>query len=183
VQKLDTRGNPDEGRSAPLQQTSASVLAAHDDSMSTASDDFESTTADSTGPTSVSLTEAKAKKGKWVKHSLALVEKEELARDDAIAWAACHALQQAPSEDPPALCALPPLFYETATPAWLSMERRFRGKPLSISTLGRYKLPILTSLSLPLPSTSSESGQISMVSQCMLSCWVDCTPKWYSRVH
>ena len=109
VQKLDTRRNPDEDRSpvtAPLLHTSASVSATANDSVST--------TADSVGSTLDSLDEAKAKEDSWVQHSLALVEKEELARDDAIAWAAYHALQQAPSEDPPALCALLPLFYEKA---------------------------------------------------------------------
>ena len=51
-------------------------------------------------------------------HGLALVEKEELTQQDAIAWAAYHALQQPPMEDPPVMCALLPLFYEkAATPA------------------------------------------------------------------
>ena len=113
MQKLDTRGNPDEDSSlvtSPLLHTSTSVSATADTTVST--------TADSVGPTLASLDEAKAKESSWVKHSLTLVEKEELARHDKIAWSACHALLQAPSEDPPALCALLPLFYEkAATPA------------------------------------------------------------------
>ncbi len=59
-----------------------------------------------------------AEETNWVKHGLTLVEKEELTIRDAIAWAAYHALQQLPMEDPPAVCALLPLFYEkAATPA------------------------------------------------------------------
>ena len=113
VQKLDTRINPDEDSSlvtSPLLHTSTSISATTDTTVST--------TADSVGPTLASLDEAKAKENSGVKHSLTLVEKEELARDDTIAWSACHALLQAPSEDPPAICALLPLFYEkAATPA------------------------------------------------------------------
>ena len=56
--------------------------------------------------TSSCLDEAKAKENSWVKHALTLVEKEELDGEDALAWAAYHALQQTPAEDPPALCAL-----------------------------------------------------------------------------
>ena len=64
------------------------------------------------------LDEAVARESSWVQHALTLVEKEELTREDAIAWAAYHALQQTPAEDPPAVCALLPLFYEkAATPA------------------------------------------------------------------
>ena len=60
---------------------------------------------------------AKARENSWIMHALTLL-KEELSRKDAIAWAAYHALQQTPAEDPPALCALMPLFYEkAATPA------------------------------------------------------------------
>ena len=97
MQKFDTRGNPDEDSSlvtSPLLHTSTSVSATADTTVST--------TADSVGPSLASLDEAKAKENSWVKHSLTLVEKEELTRDDTIAWSACHALLQAPSEDPPA---------------------------------------------------------------------------------
>ena len=63
------------------------------------------------------LEEAMVRENDWINHALTLVKKE-LGKKDAIAWAAYHALQQAPAEDPPALCALMPLFYEkAATPA------------------------------------------------------------------
>ena len=55
------------------------------------------------------LEEAMAKENDWINHALTLVKKE-LVKEDAIAWAAYHALQQVPAEDPPALCALMPLF-------------------------------------------------------------------------
>jgi hypothetical protein len=64
------------------------------------------------------LDEAMAKGKKWVEHALAIFEKGILTSEDSLAWAAYHASQQPPTEDPPALCALLPLFYEkAATPA------------------------------------------------------------------
>lgn len=53
------------------------------------------------------LEEAMAKENDWINQTLV---KKELVKEDAIAWAAYHALQQVPAEDPPALCALMPLF-------------------------------------------------------------------------
>ena len=51
---------------------------------------------------------------------MTLVEKDDLMSDDVLVWAAFHSLQQPITEDPPALCALLPLFYEnTATPAMI----------------------------------------------------------------
>ena len=57
------------------------------------------------------------------------MEKDNLTSDDTLVWAAFHALQQPTIEDPPALCALLPLFYEkSATPAMikhgLDIQRR-----------------------------------------------------------
>ena len=69
-------------------------------------------------PQQTCLDEAKAKEERWVEHALTLLEKGELTSEDVLTWAAYHASQQPPSEDPPALCALLPLFYEkAATPA------------------------------------------------------------------
>lgn len=63
------------------------------------------------------LDQAQARERSWVEHTLALLEKE-LTSTDALAWAAYHSLQQTPAEDPPAICALMPLFYDkAATPA------------------------------------------------------------------
>lgn len=61
---------------------------------------------------------AREEENNWVNHALPLLEKTELASDDAIAWSAYHASMQPSVEDPPAKCALLPLFYEkSATPA------------------------------------------------------------------
>ena len=61
---------------------------------------------------------AREEENNWVNHALPLLEKTELASDDAIAWSAYHASLQPLVEDPPAKCALLPLFYEkSATPA------------------------------------------------------------------
>ena len=102
VPNLDIRENPGKSRTpVTVPDTFASAL---------------NTAADSV-PTLVSplLEQAKAKENSWIKHgALTLMKQEEQARKDAIAWAAYHALQQVPAEDPPALCALLPLFYEKA---------------------------------------------------------------------
>ena len=71
-------------------------------------------------PLSSCLTEAQSKEKKWIEHALTLVEKDDLTSDNTLGWAAFHALQQPITEDPPALCALLPLFYEkSATPAMI----------------------------------------------------------------
>ena len=138
VQKLDTRGNPDEDSSlvaSPQLHTSTSVSATADTTVST--------TGDSVSPTLASLDEAKAKENSWVKHSLTLVDKEELARDDTIAWFACHALLQEPYEDPPALCALLPLFYEkAATPAMVKHGMEIQRQ--AIEYLNPGQIPVTT---------------------------------------
>ena len=59
--------------------------------------------------------EAREQEQSWVEHALPLLETEELTSGDAIAWAAYYASMQPPVEDPPALCALLPLFYEKST--------------------------------------------------------------------
>ena len=65
-----------------------------------------------------SLNEAIANEHRWVEHALPLLQKETLSNDDIIAWAAYHATSQLPIEDPPAVCALLPLFNEkAATPS------------------------------------------------------------------
>ena len=58
---------------------------------------------------------ARAAECNWVKHTLPLLDKLELTCEDAITWAAYHASMQPPVEDPPAICALLPLFYEKST--------------------------------------------------------------------
>jgi len=60
------------------------------------------------------LDAARAQEHKWVQHALSVLETE-LTAEDAIAWAAYHASMQPAVEDPPAQCALLPLFYEKST--------------------------------------------------------------------
>ena len=48
------------------------------------------------------------------------MERDNLTGDDALVWAAYHALRQPLTKDPPALCALLPLFNDDfATPAMI----------------------------------------------------------------
>ena len=48
------------------------------------------------------------------------MDRNDLTSEDALVWAAYHALQQPLAVDPPAVCALLPLFYEkSATPAMI----------------------------------------------------------------
>ncbi len=68
--------------------------------------------------TEVSLDEAILEEDGWVSHALPLLDKEFLTREDMLMWAAYHASHQPSMQDPPALRALLPLFYEkSATPA------------------------------------------------------------------
>ena len=65
------------------------------------------------------LNEEQSNEEKWLEHALILLQKD-LTGDDTLVWAAYHALKQQPVGDPPALCALLPLFYEkAATPAMI----------------------------------------------------------------
>ena len=62
------------------------------------------------------LLDAKTVENKWSEHALKLLDtcKSELTKEDAISWAAYHACQQSPPDDPPAVHVLLPLFYEKA---------------------------------------------------------------------
>ena len=64
---------------------------------------------------------AKGEEYSWVNHALPLLKKEEqCSREHPIAWAAYHASLQPILEEPPAKCALLPLFYEkSAMPAMI----------------------------------------------------------------
>ena len=94
-------------------------------------------------PTPTCLDVAIAEETNWVKHGLTLVEKEELTQQDAIAWAAYHALQQPPMEDPPAMCALLPLFYEkAATPAMI--KRGMDVQKQAVEYLNPGQIPVTT---------------------------------------
>ena len=64
------------------------------------------------------LNEEQSNQEKWLEHALILLQKD-LTDDDALLWAAYHALKQQSVEDPPALCALLPLFNEKAAKTWM----------------------------------------------------------------
>ena len=99
-----------------------------------------------------SLNEAIANEHKWVEHALPLLQKETLSNDDVIVWAAYHATLQPPIEDPPAVCALLPLFNEkAATPSMVihGMDiQRQATQQLNNSTLAKFLSPSLTNHSL-----------------------------------
>ena len=79
----------------------------------------------------------------WFSHALPLAEKEVLTAMDAIAWAAYHASRQPPMGDPPALCALLPLFYEkSATPAMVRHGMDVQKK--AIEYLNPGQIPVTT---------------------------------------
>jgi len=52
------------------------------------------------------LYEAQFKERRWIEHAFTLVEKDNLTGEDALVWAAHHAIQQPLTEDPPAISAL-----------------------------------------------------------------------------
>ena len=93
-------------------------------------------------PVESCLEEAIVKEQSWAEHALPLLGTE-LGSTDASAWAAYHASMQPQVEDPPALCALLPLFYEkSATPAMIkhgmNVERQ------AIQFLNPGQIPITT---------------------------------------
>ena len=84
------------------------------------------------------LNEAKAKENRWVEHALALIKKGRLTSEDALAWAAYHDSQQSLTLDPPALCALLPLFYEkAATPAMIKQGMDVQRQAIQYLNLGQ----------------------------------------------
>jgi hypothetical protein len=61
---------------------------------------------------------AKAKEKCWLEHAIKLMEKDELDKDDILAWSAYHAsLQNVSGESQPALTQLLPLFHDKAATA------------------------------------------------------------------
>ena len=70
--------------------------------------------------TNVCLDKTQEAEDNWVQNSTLLLKKEQVEKDDAIAWAAYHASQKTNTHGLPALCAMQPLFYEkSATPAMI----------------------------------------------------------------
>ena len=94
-------------------------------------------------PVQTCLDKARAEENSWVEYSLPLVRKEELASEDDIVWAACHASLQPTMEDPSALCALLPLFYEkSATHAVIKHGMYVQKK--AIAYLNPGQIPVTT---------------------------------------
>ena len=79
----------------------------------------------------------------WVKQVLDLLQKKGISRDDSLAWAGYHASAQPIVNDPPALCALCPLFYEkAATPAM--SKHGMNVQKLAIDFLNPDQIPVTT---------------------------------------
>ena len=89
------------------------------------------------------LDAARAGEHSWVEHSLPLLETKELISGDTISWAAYHASNQTPVEDPPAQCALLPLFYEkSATPAMIKHGMDVESQAVKFLNAGQ--IPVTT---------------------------------------
>ena len=123
--QLPTKNNPGERRlstTIPPSGDKTHVLSAHYASVPAVALKTTSVAVPEckTFPVGGSLNDARTYERSWVKHALPLLKKENLSSEDIIAWAAYHASMQPPIEDPPARCALLPLFYEkSATPAMI----------------------------------------------------------------
>lgn len=89
------------------------------------------------------LEEALSEEEAWVDHALLLLEKEDLVNEDKIVWAAHHALQQLPLEDPPSVCALLPLFSEkSSTPSMIKHGMNVQRE--AIAHLNPGQIPVTT---------------------------------------
>ena len=96
-----------------------------------------------TEPLQTYLCEAQSMEKCWSENALTLVEKEELTSEDCLVWAAYHASQQPPIEDPPAVCMLLPLFYEkAATPAMVKHGMNVQRKVIEYLNPGQ--IPVTT---------------------------------------
>ena len=60
------------------------------------------------------LEAGKANEMKWIEHSIPLLAKDELGKEEYISWAAYHASMESSPENPSTIVALLPLFYEKA---------------------------------------------------------------------
>ena len=60
------------------------------------------------------LDAGKAEEEKWFEHGMHLLTEDKLMNEHYISWAAFHASLELNSSNPPAIIALPPLFYEKA---------------------------------------------------------------------
>ena len=68
----------------------------------------------------VGVDDAKQQEDRWVNHALSKLSNDGVSAEDSITWAAYHSKNQQQTNDPPAITALLPLFYEKAdTPAMI----------------------------------------------------------------
>ena len=68
----------------------------------------------------MNVDDAKQQEGRWVNHALSKLSNDDVSAEDSITWAAYHSKNQQQMNDPPAITALLPLFYEKAdTPAMI----------------------------------------------------------------
>jgi hypothetical protein len=95
-------------------------------------------------PNGNQLDNARTKEHNWISQSVTLLEMEEsFSRERPIAWAAYHASLQPALEEPPANCALLPLFYEkSATPAMIKHGMDIQRKAIQFLNPGQ--VPITT---------------------------------------
>ena len=65
--------------------------------------------------------EAKQQESRWVNHTLSELSNDDVSAEDSITWAAYHSKNQQQMNDPTAITAFLPLFYEKAdTPAMIN---------------------------------------------------------------
>lgn len=68
----------------------------------------------------INIDDAKQKEARWVNHALSKLSNDDVSAEDSITWAAYHSRGQQHTNEPPAITALLPLFYEKAdTPAMI----------------------------------------------------------------
>ena len=117
-----------------------------------------------------SLDSAKEEEYSWVNHALPLLKKEEkCSTEHPIAWAAYHASLQPTFEEPPAKCALLPLFYEkSATLAMIKhgmdMQRRatqyLNPGQIPVTTLDQPLFALAKSVQWKWPETHGEKVHV-----------------------
>ena len=82
------------------------------------------------------MAEEKQREERWLEYSLGKLDEESVSFSETVTWAAYHVSTQT-EEDPPALTALLPLFYEkAATPA---MVKHGIGCPVASYNLSQPK--------------------------------------------
>ena len=86
--------------------------------------------------------EAKDEEEQWSHNALSLPSCDNLTKEATISWSSYHASLQSQSEDPPALHALLPLYYEKSTPAMV--KHRMNVVRIATNFLSPGQIPITT---------------------------------------